>query len=133
MDAFSSDSIPVHLVTKEAFQLYFSKIKESGWLLVNISNRYIDLEPVLGAIAHNLGLVAIHQKEGEISQTEKAMGKSASHWVILTQKSENFGSLLQDPRWEAIASTQTGSSPETLIWTDDYSNILSALRWVTQK
>ena len=133
MDAFSSDSIPVHLVTKEAFQLYFRKIKASGWLLVNISNRYIDLEPVLGAIAHNLGLVAIHQQEGEISQTEKAMGKSASHWVILTQKSENFGSLLQDPRWEAIASTQTRSSPETLIWTDDYSNILSALRWVTQK
>jgi MFS family permease len=133
MDAFSSDSIPVHLVTKEAFQLYFRKIKESGWVLVNISNRYIDLEPVLGAIAHNLGLVAIHQQEGEISQTEKAMGKSASHWVILTQKSENFGSLLQDPRWEAIASNQTGSSPETLIWTDDYSNILSALRWVTQK
>jgi hypothetical protein len=141
MDAFSSDSIPVHLITKEAFQLYFRKIKESGWLLVNISNRYIDLEPVLGAIAHNLGLVALHQKEGEISPTEKAMGKSASNWVILTQKSENFGSLLQDPRWEAIAhprrfanaSTPTGSSPETLIWTDDYSNILSALRWVTQK
>ncbi len=141
MDAFSSDSIPVHLVTKEAFQLYFRKIKASGWVLVNISNRYIDLEPVLGAIAHNLGLVAIHQQEGEISPTEKAMGKSASHWVILTQKSENFGSLLQDPRWEAIAhprrfaiaSTEPGSSPEALIWTDDYSNILSALRWVTQK
>ncbi len=128
MDAFSSDSIPVHLVTKEAFQLYFRKLKTSGWLLVNISNRYIDLEPVLGAIAHNLGLVAIHQQEGEISPTEKAMGKSASHWVILTSYSDNFGSLLQDPRWEAIAPTS-----DTLIWTDDYSNILSALRWVTQK
>jgi hypothetical protein len=133
MDAFSSDSIPVHLVTKEAFQLYFRKLKTSGWLLVNISNRYIDLEPVLGAIAHELGLVAIHQQEGEISPTEKAMGKSASHWVILSHKSDNFGSLLQDPRWEALVSKQTGSSPETLIWTDDYSNILSALRWVTQK
>jgi hypothetical protein len=128
MDAFSSDSIPVHLVTKEAFQLYFRKIKESGWLLVNISNRYINLEPVLGAIAHHLGLVALHQKEGEISPTEKAMGKSASHWVILTSYSDNLGSLLQDPRWEAIAPTS-----DTLIWTDDYSNILSALRWVTQK
>ncbi len=128
MDAFSSDSIPVHLVTKEAFQLYFRKLKTSGWLLVNISNRYIDLEPVLGAIAHNLGLVAIHQQEGEISPTEKAMGKSASHWVILTSYSDNFGSLLQDPRWEALAPTS-----DTLIWTDDYSNILSALRWVTQK
>lgn len=127
MDAFSSDSIPVHLVTKEAFQLYFSKLKESGWLLVNISNRYIDLEPILGAIAEHLGLVTLHQKEGEISPTEKAMGKSASHWVILTQKSENFGSLLQDSRWQAIPPSSIS------IWTDDYSNILSVLRWVTQK
>lgn len=123
MDAFSSDSIPVHLITKEAFELYFDKLKASGLLVVNISNRYIDLEPVLGAIAHRLGLAVIHQQEPEISPTEKAMGKSASHWVIFAQKPETFGQLLNDSRWETIPD-----NPETSLWTDDYSNIFTALR-----
>ena len=128
MDAFSSDSIPVHLVTKEAFELYFSKLKESGVLVVNISNRYIDLEPVLGPIAHHLGLFALRQKELDISPTEKAMGKSASHWVIFARKRDNFGTLLNESRWQPIPE-----NTEISLWTDDYSNIFSALSWGSDK
>ncbi len=122
MDAFSSDSIPVHLVTQEAFELYVRKLTKTGLLVVNISNRYIDLEPVLGAIADSQGLFTLRQKELDISPTEKAMGKSASHWVIFARQPDSFGKLVNDPRWQPI----TTSSP-TPVWTDDYSNIFTAL------
>lgn len=123
MDAFSSDSIPVHLVTREAIQLYLSKLKKQGLLIINISNRYINLEPVLGALARNLGLSTLRQLELDVSASEKEMGKSASHWVLLARDRSDFGNLINDPRWQPI--------PENLdapLWTDDFSNIFGVLR-----
>jgi len=122
MDAFSSDAIPVHLVTQEAFELYLRKLKPTGLLVVNISNRYIDLEPVLGAIADRLELFSLRQQELDISPMEKAMGKSASHWVIFTSNPDNFAQLVNDDRWQPIAQTN-----QTEVWTDDYSNIFQVL------
>lgn len=123
MDAFSSDSIPVHLVTQEAIQLYLSKLNKQGLLIINISNRYINLEPVLGALARNLGLSTLRQLELDVSASEKEMGKSASHWVLLARDRSDFGNLINDPRWQTI--------PENLdapLWTDDFSNIFGVLR-----
>ncbi len=123
MDAFSSDSIPTHLVTKEAIQLYLEKLNQTGLLVINISNRHINLEPVLGALAQNLGLSTLSQLEFTISPTEKALGKSPSHWVILTKNPSNFGELIHDSRWQAIAE-----SSQDFLWTDDFSNIFQVLR-----
>ena len=123
MDAFSSDSIPTHLVTKEAIQLYLEKLNQTGLLAINISNRHINLEPVLGALAKNLDLSTLIQLELNISPSEKALGKSPSHWVILAKNPSNFRELVNDPRWQAIAE----SSPDFL-WTDDFSNIFQVLR-----
>ena len=122
MDAFSSDSIPVHLITREAIQLYFSRLKEQGLLAINISNRYINLEPVLGALARNLGLSTLRQLEQDISPLEKASGKSASHWVLFARHQRDFGDLVNDPRWRPILNMQAQ------LWTDDSSNIFRVLR-----
>ena len=123
MDAFSSDSIPIHLVTREAIQLYFNKLTEHGLLVINISNRYINLEPVLGTLAENLGLSTLRQLEREISPAEKAIGKSASHWVLFARNQQDFGSLSQDARWQPISNNL-----QAPLWTDDFSNIFSVLR-----
>ena len=121
MDAFSSDAIPVHLITREAIQLYFSRLKEQGLLVINISNRYINLEPVLGALASNLGLSTLRQME-DVSPSEKAIGKSASHWVLFARHQSDFGGLVNDSRWQSIPEMPAQ------LWTDDFSNIFRVLR-----
>jgi hypothetical protein len=123
MDAFSSDSIPVHLVTREAIQLYFSKLTKQGLLVINISNRYINLEPVLSTLARNLDLSTLRQLELNVSPDERKLGKSPSHWVLLARNRSDFGNLINDPRWQPIAETL-----QAPLWTDDFSNIFSALR-----
>ncbi len=124
MDAFSSDSIPVHLITTEAVKLYLTKLSKNGIIAVNISNRYLNVEPVLAALAENLNLAALRQLEKEISPTEKAIGKSASHWVIFSQNRDNFGKLNVDRRWQVLAKTKNAP-----LWTDEYSNIFRLLRF----
>ncbi len=126
MDAFTSDAIPVHLVTREAIQLYLSKLTEQGLIAINISNRYINLEPVIGALAHNLGLSTLKQLEMNVSPAEKEMGKSASHWVLLARHQSDFGNLIKDSRWQPISETVLRR-----VWTDDFSNIFSVLRAFT--
>ncbi|MCT7950345.1 fused MFS/spermidine synthase [Ancylothrix sp. C2] len=124
MDAFSSDSIPVHLITKEALELYSTKLAKNGIIAVNISNRYLNVEPVLAALAENLNFAALRQLQKEMSPAEKEMGKSASHWVIFAQNREDFGKLTADSRWQTLPKTKNAP-----LWTDEYSNIFSLLRF----
>ncbi|HEY9691640.1 MAG TPA: fused MFS/spermidine synthase [Oculatellaceae cyanobacterium] len=123
MDAFSSDAVPVHLITKEAIQLYLSKLAPQGLIVINISNRYLNLEPVLGALAENLGLSTLRQLQLNISPEEKEMGKSSSHWVLLARHQNDFGKLVKDSRWQPILRSLNAP-----LWTDDFSNIFSVLR-----
>jgi hypothetical protein len=123
MDAFSSDSIPLHLMTQEAIQMYFNKLSDRGLLVVNITNRFLDLEPVLGAIAHHLNLATLAQFESNVPAGDRAMGKAPSHWVILARQLANFGSLQHNPRWHPIPF-----DPHYQPWTDDFSNLLQAIR-----
>ncbi len=123
MDAFSSDAIPVHLVTREAVQLYLSKLAAGGLLAVNISNRYINLEPVLAALAQEMGLVGLQQRDQEVSVGDRAAGKLPSHWVLLARHQQDFGSLAQVQRWRSLTATTVRP------WTDDFSNIVQVLRW----
>ncbi|HEV3083607.1 MAG TPA: fused MFS/spermidine synthase [Gemmataceae bacterium] len=116
VDAFSSDAIPIHLITREAIELYFRKMKPDGVLAVHISNRYLNLEPVLANIAAKLGYVAVREKDNDDSE----VGKYSSDWVILARKSQDFGALGQDERWKpAKVDKDVG------VWTDDFSNLLS--------
>lgn len=121
-DAFSSDAIPVHLLTREAFALYLSKLKRGGALAFHISNRYLDLEPVLGDLARDHGLYCASQHY-RVSAAEDAAGLSESRWVAMAQRPADLG-LRGDARWHAC-----GDRPGTAVWTDDFSNVVGALRW----
>lgn len=101
VDAFSSDSIPVHLLTKEAVQLYMDRITEDGILALHISNKYVRLEPVVAKIAEELGLVArVWNDDGE-----RGPGKTASSWVVLARKKEDLG-WLYSPYGDLAADTE---------------------------
>jgi hypothetical protein len=123
MDAFSSDAIPVHLVTKEAVNLYLQKLSPHGLLALNITNRYIDLKPVINALAKNHNLLTLHWWEKRVSAEERALGKTPSHWVVLARDRADFGTLLDRSYWQPIADNR--SVP---VWTDNFSNIFSVLR-----
>jgi SAM-dependent methyltransferase len=122
VDAFNSDAIPVHLLTREALQLYFQKLSPDGILALHISNRYLRLEPVLGNLAQDLHLVGMAQYDLDVAGKP---GKQPSQWVLLANRREDFGNLAHQPwRWKPIQSR-----PDVGVWTDDYSNLLSVFKW----
>jgi hypothetical protein len=122
LDAFSSDSIPVHLITREAMAIYLSKLTDDGVVALHISNRYLGLEPVLGNLAKNLSLVGLKQFDDE--SDKQFPGKSSSDWALLARRKEAFGSLAHDSRW-----TPLEQDPRVGVWTDDFSNVLSVFDW----
>jgi spermidine synthase len=71
LDAFSSDAIPTHLLTREALKLYLAKLSESGAMVFHISNKYLDLKPILGNLANDMNLVCLVQDDMELSEAEK--------------------------------------------------------------
>jgi spermidine synthase len=105
VDAFSSDAIPIHLITKEAVQLYFDKLTEDGLVCIHISNRYLGLAPVLGNIAHELDLVGLEQYDSE-TRVGAALfpAKSASDWVVLARKQEVLDRLMVYNSFHSIQS-----------------------------
>lgn len=122
LDAFSSDSLPVHLITREAFELYLRKMTNNGVIAVNISNRYLRIAPVLGNLAEELHLVGLHRHDHE--DEDVVPGKYPSHWVVVAKQRESLGTLLEDKRWEPIPK-----SPALGVWTDNFSNVLSVFDW----
>jgi spermidine synthase len=120
MDAFSSDAIPIHLLTREAVALYFEKLADHGLLLYHISNRHLELAPVLANIAADAGLVALRDVYAPPVGQE---GQSASEWVVLARSSDDLAFLADDPRWAPLHG-RPGGRP----WTDDYSNLIGAIR-----
>jgi hypothetical protein len=121
LDAFSSDAIPVHLVTSEAFALYFSRLSEGGVVLVHASNRHLALEPVLGRVAHGQGLVALAQVDP--AGKEAASGKMPSEWMVITRDARDVGPLIVDARWVPV-----GLSRGAPLWRDDFSSLAGVLR-----
>jgi len=123
-DAFSSDAVPVHLLTRQALELYLSKLTDGGLIVFNVTNRYVNLEPVLGALADHAGLVCIAQKEDarDLTEAEQIQGKVASHWVVMARQEADLGKLVKTSRWRKVPAGPAE-------WTDDFSNLLGAFRW----
>ncbi len=121
MDAFTSDSIPLHLLTREALALYLRKLAPGGLLAMNISNRYLDLAPVVGALASDAGLAGYHWED---PFEEKEVGKEPSHWAVLAREASTVLRFSKDSRWRPLSEV-----PATRVWTDDYSNVLGAMKW----
>jgi hypothetical protein len=118
LDAFSSDSIPVHLLTREAFQIYLAHLRdEQSTLAVNITNRILNLRDPMLSIAQDLGCSAVIIKDrGEVPIP------TASVWVLMSRDK----GLLSDPLIQARA--EDGRAFNELIWTDDFSNLYKVLR-----
>jgi hypothetical protein len=124
LDAFSSDAVPVHLLTSEALEMYLSKLRPGGMLLFHISNRYLDLKPVLAGLANALKLECRFYDDLELSETERKAGKDFSQWALLALPGSQVWKELANPRWRRYSLT--GREP---IWTDDYSSILQLFKW----
>lgn len=124
LDAFSSDAIPIHLLTREAMQIYISKLRENGLLIINISNCHLDLRPQIAALAADAGLACRFRNDDTIDREDKIRGKDESLWAALARSEKDMGGLANDPRWRKF-DVPDGYT----VWTDDFSNILSVLRW----
>ncbi len=124
LDAFSSDAIPVHLLTREAFDLYQRRLAPGGIIAAHISNRYLDLRPSLMRLAADSGLDALTQDQMvSVAQAEK--GLAASRWVVMARHERPETEL-----WQAIQKgpwVQYSGPLADRGWTDDYSNLLQAL------
>jgi SAM-dependent methyltransferase len=124
-DAFSSDAVPVHLLTRQALALYLRKLADGGLIIFNITNRYLDLEPELGALAAQAGLVCLscEEEESNFPKSERQEGKTASHWVVMARREGDLGRLMNSPAWRTVPADHRAE------WTDDYSNLLGVFRW----
>jgi hypothetical protein len=102
IDAFSSDAIPIHLITREALQVYLDKLAEDGLLCFHISNRYLDLKPVLLNLARERGLSAVYQSDDREDDPRSTafLGKSSSTWVVLARKGTYLDDLRDLNFWE---------------------------------
>jgi hypothetical protein len=119
VDAFSGDSIPVHLLTRQAFDLYFRHLKPRGVLAVHISNKYLDLEPVVAAAA------AWFDKEAVLISNldDHRKGVYAASWILVGSRAGFLG----QPRIEK-AGTILAPAKTRALWTDDYSSLLKILK-----
>ncbi|MBN1886487.1 MAG: fused MFS/spermidine synthase [Thermoflexales bacterium] len=119
VDAFSGDSIPVHLLTKEAFDIYLAHLQPDGVIALHISNRYLDVQPVAQRLADQFELGTAF-----IDTTEDEQLGSHSSWVLVT-RDESF---LAQPQIARRSVSQAASTASRL-WTDDYTNLFQVLKW----
>jgi hypothetical protein len=127
LDAFRSDAVPVHLLTREAFEVYLRHLQPDGVIAVHISNRYLNLEPVITRTADHFALGAaliyhdkshLNEDEGEEDDTT-----SSSDWILLTKNFE----FLKLPAITEVSIARKTYPPKIGMWTDDASNLLQIL------
>ena len=124
LDAYSSDAIPIHLITREAMRLYLDKLEPHGILSFHISNRYFDLEPIVANLARDAKLSCLTWRDYDISDADRNLGKTNSHWAVVARRKEDFGVLAADARWKPGRT-----DPASEVWTDDFSSILTVFKW----
>jgi hypothetical protein len=120
LDAFSGDSIPTHLLTVEAFELYLSRLADDGLIAVHLSNRYLDLVPVVAAAAKRLGLAGMWG----VNKPDPATYVQPARWALLTRNPKS-------PTWTNLRRfgfTELAKSREVRLWTDGYSNLFEILK-----
>jgi spermidine synthase len=120
VDAFSSDAIPTHLLTREAMAIYKDKIKPDGMVLMHISNKHMTLGPVVAGVADANDMVARASDSDE--GYDDANHIFGSLVVAVARKDEDFGTLAKNDRWE-----EQEADEDEWVWTDDYSNVIGAI------
>jgi len=124
LDAYSSDAIPTHLLSREAMAVYLSKLADGGVLAFHITNRFMDLEPVVANLARDAHLVCRVRAErwADLSNAERAQGCVPSHVVIMARRFEDLGPLAEADHWRTLPG-----QPDGMVWTDQYCDILGPL------
>ena len=149
MDAFSSDSVPTHLLTKEALAMYRTKLAPGGLIIVNIANRFLIFEAVMGNLADALGMSSLIGVDNCTSPT-----RYLTAWVVLARADRDFGTLNELKDLQSLSSLKGGMTimdfdvvfdvgtsqrwpcwqelprdPRLGVWTDDYTNVFRVFRW----
>jgi hypothetical protein len=121
IDAFSSDAIPTHLLTREAIGVYLAKLAPQGAVLIHVSNRYLELRPILARTAaeHGLGLWAWNDTDGEPAELRF---RTPSIAVALARDPAHLGTIASGGVWRRVEP-----DPARRPWTDDFSNVLAAV------
>jgi uncharacterized membrane protein len=118
IDAFTSDAIPIHLLTKEAFEIYLAHLDDGGILAMHITNRHINLVPVVWMLKAHLGLDGV-----VVESTKDSYASMSATWVLLTNNKD----FLENPAVLA-QKYDVDSIPRIRLWTDDFSNLFQVLR-----
>lgn len=127
LDAFSSDAIPVHLLTREAFELYLSHLNPEGLLVVHISNQYLDLKRVTGTMAHLMNMEGVHVLSKRLD-----LLSNPSIYTVMTRDGwfKNAFTALDFPKeYPDMEYRIAKPVPDMPIWTDDYSNLWSVVHF----
>jgi len=122
LDAFTGDAVPAHLLTHEAFALYFAKLSARGLLLLNVSNAYLDLPRVVARLAAESGHRA-RASRGVLPTT--TLGATAGDWIVVGRRPEDVARF----GWSRPAWDELEAEPGTALWTDDFTDILQVLRF----
>jgi hypothetical protein len=128
LDAFSGDSIPMHLVTREALALYLRKLAPHGIIAFHISNIYMNLGPTLDTLARDAHLACFIENDVDVLQAQIDAGKFPSIWVVMARNESDL-TLLRSEHDGSASWVPIPAHPARRVWTDDYSNLLSAIRW----
>ena len=121
LDAFSSDAIPVHLLTREAFAGYLSRLEPGGVIAVHVSNRHMELMSVVAAVGATEGLVTYGKQDDQANDFVKDY-RAKAEVVVLAKSAADLGDLPQRRGWRKIEPR-----PDVAPWTDDYSDVLRAI------
>lgn len=125
LDVFSSDVIPVHLVTREAIALYRDKLSANGILVIHFSNRHLDLSPVLARGASAAGMTGFYQLHKPSDEIIKNEFISPSKWAVMARSEDALRPILQSnpDAWKPLAVSEN-----VLAWSDNYSNLIGILK-----
>jgi hypothetical protein len=116
LDAFNGDSIPIHLLTAEAFALYRRHLADTGVIAVHVSNKHLELEPVVRQLGRAIGMASLNL----FTPNDLKHGVAAAQWVLVATPSVLADLLQRHP--------QTAPARDVALWTDDYANVLSIVR-----
>jgi hypothetical protein len=120
LDAFSSDAVPVHLLTREALALYLAKLAPGGRLAFHISNQHLALDRVIAGLAADAGLPALLQRDRKLDRRRRCEHRYASDWAVMARRADDLSPLAADRRWRPA-----GVRP--VLWTDDHAAVLPLL------
>jgi spermidine synthase len=122
LDAFSSDAVPAHLISREALRMYLNKITPDGILLFHVSNRYLNVDKLVQQLVLDAGLVAFQRMDqpGEFLSE----GKTSTNHIIVARRLEDLAHIPMLEGWQAVEQR-----PGIRVWTDDYSSLLDLVRW----